>query len=54
MHKSNASRDDAKDMFHLWEDELHLLLAEYDAGNYLQNVYETGMYKYSAYSWDND
>ena len=37
MHKYKADSDDAKHMFNLCEEDLHLLWAAYDTGGYLLN-----------------
>ena len=50
MHKCNTNSNDAKDMFHLREDDLYSLWAAYDTGGFLLNQYETAKYKYSVYS----
>ena len=50
MHKSKANSDDAKDIFHLCADELHLLRTAYNTGRYLLNYYQTTVYKNSAYT----
>ena len=52
MHKSRANSDDAKDKFHFYEAELHLLRTVYNTGCYLLTYYETTVYKRSACSQD--
>ena len=44
MHNSKENSEEAKDMLHLCEDDLHLLWTKYNTGSYLLNYYETNIY----------